>query len=85
MVVIAANGSVGSVFLRDEPKYTIHDDTIGVVVTDPQLNPEYVQYALRDAAAKAQFHYNAKLYQKTLSSLKIRIPMKADGSLDRAK
>jgi hypothetical protein len=85
MIVIAANGSVGSVFLRDESKYTIHDDAIGVVVNDPQLSPEYVQYALRDAAVKAQFQYNAKLYQKTLRSLKIRIPMKGDGSIDRAK
>lgn len=85
MIVIAANGSVGSVFLRDEPKYMIHDDAIGIMVNDPQMSPEYVQYALRDSVVRAQFYYNAKLYQKTLSSLKISVPIRTDGSIDRVK
>lgn len=85
MIVIAANGSVGTVFLRDEPKYTIHDDAIGIIINDKQLSLEYVQYALRDSVIKAQFYYNAKLYQKTLSSLKIHVPIKSDGSIDEDK
>lgn len=85
LVVIAANGSVGTVFLRDEPKYTIHDDVIGIAVNDKRLNLEYVQYALRDSVIKEQFYYNAKIYKKTLSSLKIHVPIKSDGSIDEAK
>jgi restriction endonuclease S subunit len=84
-VVIAANGSVGSVFLRDEEKYVIHDDAIGIVITTPEIVPEYLQYALRIAAVKAQYQYNAKLYKKRLKSLCVSIPIKEDGSLDRER
>jgi hypothetical protein len=85
MIVIAANGSVGSVFIRDEPKYTVHDDALGVIPQTPELVPEYVRYALRNAAAKSQFQYNAKLYQKRLKALSIPVPAKPDGSIDRER
>lgn len=82
MVTIAANGAVGSAFLRDEPKYTIHDDAIGVIVKDPKISPHYLQYALRSTAMEDQYQYGAKLYKKRLLSLKIRIPAK-ENSIDR--
>ena len=85
MIVIAANGSVGTVFLRDEPKYTIHDDTVGIIVNDPTIKVEYLQYALRNSVIKAQFYYNAKIYQKTLSSLKVKIPVDGNGLIDVTK
>ncbi|MHA1875585.1 MAG: restriction endonuclease subunit S [Promethearchaeota archaeon] len=75
MIVIAANGSVGTVFLRDEPKYRIHSDTIGIIIKNNELLPDYVQYALRNAAAKAQVHSTTKLYMKRLRSLKILVPV----------
>lgn len=74
MVVIAANGSVGSVFLRDEPKYAVHDDAIGIVITNRRILPEDLQFALRASAARAQHHYGAKLYEKKLKLLTVALP-----------
>ena len=82
IIVIAANGSVGSVFLRDEPKFTIHDDAIGIIPQTPELVPDYLQYSLRNAATKSQPVFNAKLYQKRLRELSVSIPSKTDDSID---
>ncbi len=83
LIVIAANGNVGTVFLRDEPKYAIHDDAIGIDIVNSDLDPKYILYAIRTAVAVARYQYDAKLYQKRLSTLKIRIPVSGDGGLDR--
>jgi hypothetical protein len=83
LIVIAANGNVGTVFLRDEKKYAIHDDAIGIDIVNEELNPSYVLYAIRASVVAARFQYDAKLYQKRLSKLKIKVPVTDDGSISK--
>jgi len=81
-VTVNANGSVGDVFLRNLPKYTIHDDVVGIDVIHEQLHAPYIVYAIREAVAKARFRYDAKLYLKRLKPLKVRIPIDECGESD---
>jgi len=85
MIVIAANGNVGTVFLRDEPKYAVHDDAIGIEIVSEKVDPHYVLYAIRASVATARFQYDAKLYQKRLSKLKIKIPTADDDTISKEK
>jgi type I restriction-modification system DNA methylase subunit len=85
LIVIAANGNVGSVFLRDEKKYAIHDDAIGIDIVNDELNLNYVLFAIRASVVSARFQYDAKLYQKRLSRLKIKVPVADDGSISKEK
>jgi type I restriction enzyme M protein len=82
LITVNANGSVGGVFLRTEPKYTVHDDVIAIDVTSPKIHPLYAVYAIRESVARARFRYDAKLYMKRLSPLKIRVPIDANGEID---
>ena len=82
LIVVAANGNVGTVFLREEPKYVIHDDAIGIDLVNKQLDPLYTLYALRAAIANSGWQYDAKLYLKRLSSLNIRVPVDSNGDID---
>jgi hypothetical protein len=83
--VIAANGNVGTVFLRDEKKYAIHDDAIGIDMVNEELNLSYVLYAIRASVVTARFQYDAKLYQKHLSKLRIKVPVDKNGSISKEK
>jgi type I restriction enzyme M protein len=82
LITVNANGSVGDVFLRNLPKYTIHDDVVGIDVIHEQLYAPYIVYAIREAVARARFRYDAKLYLKRLKPLKIRIPIDEHGEID---
>jgi len=82
LIVIAANGNVGSVFLRDEPKYIIHDDAIGIETVSVELDPLYIQFEIRRAISADRFQYDAKLYQARLRDVKVRIPVKDGGLID---
>lgn len=85
LIVVAANGNVGSMFLRDEQKYAVHDDAIGIEVKNELLDPAYVLYALLASVALARFQYDAKLYQKRLSKLKIKVPIADDGIISKER
>lgn len=82
LVTVNMDGSVGDVFLRNEPKYTINDVVIAIEIKNRKLYPLYIVYAIKEAVAKAQFKYDAKLYQKRLKKLKIRIPIADNGDFD---
>ncbi len=82
MITVNADGSVGDVFLRSEPKYTMIDVVIGIEIMDTNLNQTYMMYAIKEAIAKAQFSYGAKLYTKRLESLDVVIPITEDGKFD---
>jgi hypothetical protein len=82
LITVNANGSVGDVFLRTIPNYTIHDDVVGIDVVNDMLYVPYIVYAIREAVAKARFRYDAKLYLKRLKPLKIRVPIDEKGLID---
>lgn len=82
MITVNANGSVGGTFLRNEKKYTVHDDVTVIKVKGEKLYLPYVVHAIREAIAKAKFRYDAKLYLKRLRPLKIRVPADGDGIID---
>jgi len=85
MITVNANGSVGDVFLRKEAKYTIHDDVIGIKVVNDRILPSYAVHAIREAVARAQFRYDAKLYVKRLRPLTIRIPVNQHNEPDQER
>jgi hypothetical protein len=82
LITVNANGSVGDVFLRTEPRYVIHDDVIGIDVVSAGVDPLYAVYAIRESVAKARFRWDAKLYLKRLRPLAIRVPVDENGALD---
>jgi hypothetical protein len=82
LITVNANGSVGTTYLRIEEKYTVHDDVNIIKIINSQLNPLYIVYSIRESVANARFKYNAKLYAGRLSTLKVRVPVDADGNFD---
>jgi len=82
LITVNANGSVGDVFLRTEPRYVIHDDVIGIDVVSGDIDPLYAVYAIRESVAKARFRWDAKLYLKRLRPLTIRIPVDQNRAFD---
>ena len=82
LITVNANGSVGTTYLRIEEKYTVHDDVNIIKLTNSQLNPLYIVYAIRESVANARFKYNAKLYAGRLRTLNVRVPVDANGSFD---
>lgn len=82
LITINMDGSVGDVFLRNEEKYTLNDVVVAIDILEEKLNPIYIAYAIKEAVATASFKYGAKLYQKRLKKLKIRVPIDANGEFD---
>jgi len=82
LITINSNGSVGGVFLREMPKYTFHDDVTAIEIKNGNIYPRFLVYAIREAIAKAQFRYNAKLYIKRLNKLEIKLPVNEQGVPD---
>ncbi|MBI2542389.1 restriction endonuclease subunit S, partial [Candidatus Woesearchaeota archaeon] len=82
LITINADGSVGDVFIRREPEYTVIDVVNLVELLHEKLDQTYVMYAIKEAIAKAGYKYQAKLYIKRLKTLNIRIPVDEKGKFD---
>lgn len=82
IITVNANGSVGTTFLRTEDRFIVHDDVNMVRAVSSDIYPPYLVYAIRESVAKARFRYDAKLYQKRLGLLMVRIPITEDGAPD---
>ncbi len=82
LITVNADGSVGDVFIRQEPEYTMIDVVNSVDVLDPHLDQIFVMYAIKEAIAKNFNKYNAKLYAKRLKELTIKVPVKEKGEFD---
>lgn len=79
---VGATGAVGTVLLRREDKWFLHDDALGIEIAHPQLVPEYVRYELQRVVDAARFDYTAKLYSERLKALRIRVPVNEQGGVD---
>ena len=82
LITVNMDGSIGSVFLRNESKYTINDVVTAIEVTNEKLDPLYIVYAIKEAIARERFTYGAKLYTKRLKKLKLRVPIDDKGEID---
>jgi len=82
LVTINSNGAVGEVFLRELPKYTIHDDVTAIDINIEKIDFRFLVYSIRQAIADADFRYDAKLYKKRLKRLEIKIPVDEEGNFD---
>jgi hypothetical protein len=81
IITIAANGSVGTVFLRKE-KCMINDDLIAVEVLTPDIDPRYLAAELRRVIDKLGYRYEAKLFKGRVKSLTVEIPLAEDETFD---
>lgn len=81
-VSVGATGSVGVVHVRDEEKWFLHDDALAVEIMDTTIDVQYFRFALQQAITEAQFNYCAKLYQKRLASVVVKIPTDKKGIFD---
>lgn len=81
IVTIAANGSVGAVFTRNE-KCVLTDDLIAVEVLVEDIDVEYLATELRRKIAAGGFLYEAKLFKGRVEQLAADIPIKEDGTYD---
>lgn len=75
IMTVGCTGAVGTVHMRKEIRWFLHDDALAVEVVDNELVPEYVRCALQRAIDVARFDYTAKLYQERLKSLQIEVPV----------
>jgi type I restriction-modification system DNA methylase subunit len=83
VVTVMANGAtaVGKVFVRRE-RCVLTDDVIVVESKDPDIDLDYLAIALRDAIAKGNFLYEAKLFAGRVSQLSVDIPVDENGEPD---
>jgi len=58
---------------------------IEIEIVGEKVDPNYVLYAIRASVATSRFQYNAKLCQKRLSELKIKVPIADDGTISKEK
>lgn len=84
IITIAANGSVGEVFVRRE-RCMITDDLIAVEVLDPAIDPEYLAVELRRNIAEKGYCYEAKLFKGRVETLTAEIPIDSAGEFDTEK
>lgn len=83
MLTVGSTGAVGSVHMRKESQWFLHDDALAIEVVDSDLVPEYVRFALQQAINYARFDYTAKLYSDRLKAIWIKVPIDADGRFDK--
>jgi type I restriction enzyme M protein len=72
IVTVNANGFVGATFVRRE-RCIIHDDVMVIEVLAADVDPEYLEIALRSAIAAGNYEYEAKLYSR-VQQLSVDIP-----------
>ena len=83
VMTVGATGAVGSVHLRKEPKWFLHDDALAVEVCHASLMPNYVRCALQHSINIARFEYTAKLFAERLKALEIDVPVDKTGLPDK--
>ena len=80
IVTVNANGYVGATFHRHE-ECIIHDDVMVIEVLSPEIDYDYLVFALRAAIAEGDFEYEAKLYSR-VSNLVLQFPATTAGVPD---
>lgn len=80
-LTVAADGSVGSVFVRNG-KFYANDVCNVITIVNPQIDPYFVKYELRTQIYKMRLTWGNKLYKDRLKKISIRIPIDEKGGMD---
>lgn len=80
-LTVNADGSVGSVFVRNQPFYA--NDVCNVVkVQDAAIEPTFLSHELRTQISEMGLSWTNKLYKQKLRAIQVRIPVQENGAFD---
>jgi len=83
-LTVNADGSVGSVFVRDH-KFYANDVCNVITIKHPDIDPFFVKYELRTQIYTMGLDWTNKLYKQKLRQISIRIPIADNGKFDKEK